>query len=147
MEVLLLKDVKGTGKKGQIVNVNDGFARNCLLRQGLATVANNANKAELKSQNEANKFHHDESYQKAKELKTKLDKLTIKVFVKTGDNGKMFGSVTSKEISDELTKLGYDIDKRKITLEDTIKALGAYFCQVKIFEDVIAKVKVVVDSL
>lgn len=144
MEVLLLADVKGAGKKGQIVNVSDGFAKNCLFRQNLAKVASNATKSEVKSQDEAKKFHHDEDYKKALALKEKLDKTVISISVKTGDNGKMFGSITNKEIAEELIKLGYDIDKRKIVI-DPIKSLGTYIAQVKLFEDIVAKLKIAIN--
>lgn len=143
MEVLLLADVKGTGKKGQIVKVSDGYGRNCLLKQGLAQIASNATKSEVKSKSEAKQFHHNQEHQEALELKAKLEKLQITMQVKTGENGKMFGSITNKEIADKLNEMGYNIDKRKI-IADTIKQLGGYNIQVKLFEDVVAKIKVIV---
>lgn len=146
MEVLLLADVKGTGKKGEIVKVSDGFAKNCLLKQGLAKVATNATKTEVQSQKVAQKFHHDEDYKKALAQKEQIEKVLVELKVKTSDNGKMFGSITTKEIADALNEKGYQVDKRKI-IADTIKSLGTYVVKVKLFEDVIAKVKVRIASL
>lgn len=146
MEVLLLADVKGTGKKGEIVKVSDGFAKNCLLKQGLAKVATNATKTEVQSQKVAQKFHHDEDYKKALAQKEQIEKVLVELKVKTSDNGKMFGSITTKEIADALNEKGYQVDKRKIIV-DTIKSLGTYVVKVKLFEDVIAKVKVKIASL
>lgn len=143
MEVILLADVKGTGKKGQIVKVSDGYGRNCLLKQGLAQIASNATKSEVKSKNEAKQFHHNQEQEEAIELKNKLEKLQIIIEVKTGENGKMFGSITNKEIADKLNYMGYDIDKRKIIAEP-IKQLGGYNVQIKLFENVVAKIKVIV---
>ena len=146
MEVLLLADVKGTGKKGEIVKVSDGFAKNCLLKQGLAKVASNATKSEVQSQKVAQKFHHDEDYKKAQGVKAELEKILVELKVKTSDNGKMFGSITNKEIAEALNEKGYEIDKRKI-IADPIKNVGTHNIKVKLFEDVIAKVKVKVSQL
>ena len=115
------------------------------MKQGLAKIASNATKSEVQSQKVAQKFHHDEDYKKALKQKEEIEKILVELKVKTSENGKMFGSITTKEIADALNEKGYAIDKRKI-VSDAIKNLGNYVVKVKLFEDVIAKVRVRVSS-
>ncbi len=136
MKVLLLQDVKAQGKKGEIIEVNDGYARNFLIKKGLAkeATANVVNETNQKNAAEAKK--RAEELAQAKEIANKLDKQTISITVKTGENGRLFGAVTGKEISDELAKLGYNIDKKKLVIKDTIKSIGVYGVEVKIYAGV-----------
>ena len=129
------------GKKDEIINANDGYARNFLLPKKLAVEANTSNLAKLKSKQDSNAFKKSEDKKEAEEIKEKLEKITLKV--KAGDNGKIFGGVNSKEISEQLqiqNKL--NVDKKKINLKETIKNLGMFTIEVKLFEGIIAKLKV-----
>lgn len=136
MKVLLLQDVKAQGKKGEIVEVNDGYARNFLIKKGLAkeATASVVNETNQKNAQEAKKKAAE--LQAAKDIAAKLDTKEIEVAIKTGENGKFFGSVTSKEIADALAAIGYDIDKKKIIIKDAIKAAGVYGVEVKIYPGV-----------
>ena len=133
MKVLLLQDVKAHGKKGEIVEVNDGYARNFLIKKNLAKEATAAviNETNQKNANEAKKKAAE--LQAAKEIAQKLDTKEVTVYIKTGENGKFFGSVTSKEIADALLEMGYEIDKKKIVIKDPIKAEGIFGVEVKIY--------------
>ncbi len=147
MKVILLNDVKGSGKKGEIVNVSDGYARNYLFKNGLAKEANSANLAQNKQQKESSAFHKSIEIAEAKELAKKLSTKTVTLSIKCGENGKIFGSVTSKEIADELIKQGIEIDKRKIVLESPIKNSGIYTITAKIYPEITAQFKVVVQAI
>ena len=138
MKVILLADVKGQGKKGQLVNVSDGYARNFLFPKNLAKEANAAAMQELNSKAEAAAFHYAEDKAAAQALAKKIEGSVVTVFAKAGANGKLFGSVTSKEIATELNRaLGINIDKKKLTVAD-IKNYGEYSASVKLFTDVTA---------
>lgn len=144
MKVILLEDVKGQGKKGAVVNVSDGYARNFLFPKNLAKEANAAAMAELNSKKEAAAFHYEEDKAAAKSMASKIEGTKVMVYAKAGQNGKLFGSVTSKEIATELNKLlGVNIDKKKLTVAD-IKNYGEYTATVKLFTDVTATFTVVV---
>lgn len=132
MKVVLLKDVKGSGKAGDIIEAKDGFAQNFLIKRGLAKPADAQAINENKSQKAAQEFHRQETLKANKELKDKLDGKEITVQVKSGANGKFFGSVTNKEVADKLFELGFDIDKKKITIPNGIKTAGVYKATVKI---------------
>ena len=136
MKVLLLQDVKAQGKKGEIVEVNDGYARNFLIKKGLTkeATASVVNETNQKNAQEAKKKAAE--LQATKDIAAKLDTKEIEVAIKTGENGKFFGSVTSKEIADALAAIGYDIDKKKIIIKDAIKAAGVYGVEVKIYPGV-----------
>lgn len=145
MKVILTKDVKSLGKKGDIVNVNDGYARNFILKtnKGVEATAKNLNDLKLKKAN-ADKIAQ-EQYEAAVELGKKVEAGKIEVSIKTGEGGKAFGSVSSKEIASEVkTQMDLDVDKKKIQLKDTIKALGTYEVPVRLHPKVTAKLKVVV---
>ncbi|WP_243387208.1 50S ribosomal protein L9 [Bacillus kexueae] len=143
MKVIFLKDVKGKGKKGEIKNVPDGYAQNFLFKQGLAVEANNANVKQLEAQKRKEQKEAAEELAQAKKLKETLEQLTVELKAKAGDGGRLFGSVTSKQIADELKK-SHDIkiDKRKIELPDAIRALGYTNVPVKLHSEVTATLKV-----
>lgn len=145
MKVILTEDVKSLGKKGDIVNVNDGYARNFILKtnKGIEENAKNLNDLKLKKAND-DKIAQ-EHYEAAVELGKKIEAGKIEVSIKTGEGGKAFGSVSSKEIAQEVkAQMNLEIDKKKVQLKDAIKALGTYEVPVKLHPKVTAKLKVVV---
>lgn len=148
MKVVLNQDVKGTGKKGQMVEVSDGYARNFLLRKNLAVEATqqNINNAEAKAK--AEKHRQEQLLQQAKEQAAKLEGQQVTLKVKTGETGKLFGAVTNKEIADVLQKqFGYELDKKKIVLAEPIKQAGSYQVELKPYANVSCKITVTVESL
>ncbi|MBO4962747.1 MAG: 50S ribosomal protein L9 [Clostridia bacterium] len=147
MKVILLQDVKGTGKKGDIVEVSDGFARNMLFKRKLAIEATSVEVNSLKIKKEAEEFHRQEEIKRIKAEAQKINGQQVVCKVRAGENGKVFGSVTSKEIADTLVSAGYDVDKRKIVLKDPIKAVGVYTVEIKFLPDTIAKVKIKVEAV
>lgn len=143
MKVILTQDVKGVGKKDQILEVNDGYARNFLIPKKLGVQASTANLALLKSKQDSRDFKRQEDKKEAEQIKEKLEKIRLDIKVKSGENGKIFGGVTSKEISYVLKdKYSINIDKKKIELKETIKTVGITTVDIKLFEGVIGKVKV-----
>lgn len=145
MKVILTADVKGTGKKGDIVDVADGYARNFLLKKGLATVATASNIHSTNQKKEAEAFHKAEEIKALKASAASLNGKSVSVKIKTGENGKLFGSVTSAHVADALKAQGFDIDKKKIKM-DSVKALGSYPAEVRFMENVFAKITVVVEG-
>ncbi len=139
MKVLLLQDVKGTGKKGEIVNVNDGYAKNFLIKKGVAKVADATAINDLNGKNEAKARQIELAKQAANATAAKLNGANITVSAKVGADGKMFGAVTSKEIAEELVRLGYDVDKKQILLDSSIKMTGSYQVEVKLYSGIFAK--------
>lgn len=146
MKVILLQDVKGTGKKDDIVEVSDGYARNCLFKKKLAVEATAAGVNAINGQKKAAEFHKAEEIRKWRETAASIKGKEVTCFVKCGENGKVFGSVTSKEIADKLRELGYEIDKKKIVIGDTLKTVGVYDAEIKFLPDVSAKIKVKVEA-
>ena len=146
MKVILLEDIRGSGKSGDVVNVSDGYARNMLIPRGLAVEATPQNVKQLEKKKEAiaKKFAEDKAA--ALEIKKKLEEITVEVKTKAGKDGKVFGSVTSKDIAEALQALGFDVDKKKIQLDSPIKAVGTTDVNVKLFTEVSGKVKVNVVS-
>ena len=142
MKVIFLKDVKGSGKKGEIAEVSDGYARNFLIKKGLAEEATAVKINSLNIKKGAEDFHRQEEIKALKEEAKKLNGTQITLKIKCGENGKVFGSVTAKEIADELSALGYTVDKKRVILKDPIKLLGVYAVDVKFLPEVIAKIKV-----
>lgn len=143
MKVILNEDIKGKGKKGDIITVNDGYGRNYLLPRGLATEATPQNLNAAKIANEAKAHKKAVEKQEAEALAKKLSGMSVNVHVKCGENGKLFGSVTAQEIADALQKEhGVSIDKKKIVLADHIKECGEYTVAVKVYAEVQAKLKV-----
>ena len=148
MKIILSEDVKKLGKKGDVVEVSDGYARNFLIKKGLGKEASAGNLSELKdSQAKAARIAGEE-LDEAKAEAVKLSDVTLHIPVKVGGNGKLFGAVSSKEIAEELKKqTGMVVDKKKLKLEDTIKTVGFYPIPVKLHRDVTATLKVIVEEM
>ncbi len=143
MKVIFLKDVKGKGKKGEVKNVADGYAQNFLIKQGLAVEASQANISTLNAKKKKEEKLAAEELAEAKKLKEKMDKITIEFTTKAGEGGRLFGSITSKQIADELQKVNdIKIDKRKIELPDAIRSLGYTKVPVKLHTEVTATLNV-----
>lgn len=148
MKVILQADVKGTGKKGQVYEVADGYARNFLFPKKLAVEATTGNMQDISHKKAVEDRRKIKEKEDATVLGNKLNALQIEVKTKTGEGGRLFGSVTSKEIAEVLKKQhGFEVDKRKLELKEPIKALGSYEVPVKIHPDVTAKLKVHVSAL
>ncbi len=140
MKVVLLCDIKGQGKKDQIVNVSDGYARNFLFPQKKAIPADSKATSELKSKEEAKQFRINEDRKSAMALAEKIKACEVDIIMGHGQDGRLYGSVTAKDIAQELEKLiGCDIDKRKILLKESIKAYGNYEVEIKLLTDITAK--------
>jgi large subunit ribosomal protein L9 len=145
MKVILLCDVKGQGKKDQIVDVSDGYARNFLLPQKKAVIADAKTTGELKSKEEAKQFKIEEDRKAAKALADKIKGIKIDIQMGHGADGRLYGAVTAKDIAEALSKkIGMDVDKRKITLKENIKAYGNYSVDIKILADIGATFEVLV---
>ncbi|WP_026568070.1 50S ribosomal protein L9 [Bacillus sp. UNC41MFS5] len=148
MKVIFLKDVKGKGKKGEVKNVADGYAHNFLLKQGLAKEANNANISTLDAQKKKEAKQAEEELAEAQKLKEVLDQITVQLTAKAGEGGRLFGSITTKQIAEELQKKhGIKIDKRKMELADAIRTLGHTKVPVKLHHDVVATLTVSVTEV
>ncbi len=147
MKVILLQDIKGTGKKGDIINASDGHARNYLIPKGLGVEANAGNLNAKQNKDRKEEEEKQAILDEAKELKAKIDELELKIEAKLGSNGKLFGTITNKEIHDELKKqFGIDIDKKKITLKNPIKAIGTFDVVIKLHQKVSAELTVKVNE-
>ncbi len=147
MKVILLKDVKGIGKKGDLVNAKDGHARNYLLPRNLAVEATTQNMNQWKREKKEEQAQQEQEYKEALDLKKELESLTLGFTSKAGENGKLFGSITSKDISEKLKKdHKINIDKRKIEMEDNIKDLGTTVVTVRVYPKVVAELKVKVEE-
>ena len=140
MKVILLQDVQGTGKKGEIKEVKDGYARNCLIKKGLAQEATNANLNLLQGQKDSAQHKLDVEIANAKDIASKLDGKTVVVTAKAGQNDRLFGTVTSKEVSACIKKsLGLDVDKKKINIAMKIEGFGDFSAEARLYAGVIAK--------
>jgi large subunit ribosomal protein L9 len=145
MKVILLEDVKNVGKKGSIINAKDGYAKNFLFPKNLAIEATPTNLKNLENAKKQQEAKEKELLDEAKKLEEELMKITVVIKTKAGENGKLFGAVTTKEISELIEKEhGFAIDKKKYELEDPIKSVGEYFVKIKLHSQVNAKVKVIV---
>jgi len=143
MKVILTADVKGSGKKGQLVNVSDGYARNFLLPRGLATEATSGALTELKNKQQAQQFHLDETIADAKQKAQELNGKRVHVSAKAGSGGRLFGSVTTKEIAEAIHQtLGCEVDRRKIILPHDIKHYGEYELEIKLFQGILTKMMI-----
>ena len=148
MKVILNQDVKGQGKKGDLIEVSDGYARNFLLPKNLAKPATKENINVMKGQQESREYRQQKELEEAQEIATKISEISVVLKAKAGDNGKLFGSITSKDVSEALTSQHHiKIDKKKFVLPDGIKALGVTNVEIKIYPGVVAKLKVEVGSL
>ncbi len=145
MKVILLCDVKGQGKKDQIINVSDGYARNFLFPQKKAIPADAKAENELRGKEEAKQYKIAEDKKAAVELAEKIKDKEVKIKMGHGQDGRLYGSVTAKDIAEELSKLiGVTLDKRKINLKDSIKAYGKYTVEIKVHPEVVATFSVLV---
>ncbi|HOB19388.1 MAG TPA: 50S ribosomal protein L9 [Candidatus Atribacteria bacterium] len=143
MKVILLKDVKGQGKAGEVKNVSDGYARNFLIPNKLAVEATDKNLSELKARQASEEHRRQQELAEARALAEKISNVEVIIKAKCGDNGKLFGSVTNKEIADALkAQHALDVDKKKIVLPDPIRNLGDFTLDVKVYPEVTAKLRV-----
>lgn len=143
MKVILKSDIKGVGKKDEVINATDGYARNFLFPKKLAVEANAENMSKLKAKQDSNAFKKSQEKQEAEKVANQLSKILLKIKVKSGANGKIFGGVSSKEIAENLEKqYQIKVDKKKIELKDTIKNLGNFTIDIKLFEGVVGKIKI-----
>jgi large subunit ribosomal protein L9 len=146
MKVVLLKDLKGKGKKGDIIEASDGYALNFLIPQGVAKAGTSTNLNEANQAKKAQEYHNEQARQLALKQKVEIEKLTLTLKVKCGSNGKVFGSVTNKEVAEELAKKhNISIDRKKIEVA-TIKTTGIFDIKIKLFPEITAKVKLQVES-
>ncbi len=143
MKVILNADIKGVGKKNEIINASDGYARNYLFPKNLAVPADNQNMNILNAKKASEKHKKDLECEEAKRTQEKMKKIVLKITTKAGENGKTFGSITSKEIAENLEKqFKIKVDKKKIVMPEQIKTLGTYIVDVKLFEGVVGKLTV-----
>lgn len=147
MKVILLADVKGAGKKGDIVTVSDGFAHNFLIKNKKAVVADNSAINESLQAKKAEVFHYEQELQNAKNLAKQLENITVTVKIRGGENGKVFGSVTSQEVANELNAMGYEVTKKQIIIKEPIKFKGRYAIDAKLFSGITAKISLVVETI
>ena len=147
MKVIFIKDLKGQGKTGEEKNISDGYAKNFLIPKGYAIEATASNLNDFKGKKESEKFRKQQEIAEAETLKEKIEKISLEICVKTGNNGKLFGSITNKEISDKLkSDFGLSIDKKKIVLSDTIKTTGKYNIDIKLYQGISANLSVEVSG-
>ena len=142
MKVILKADVKGSGKKGDVIEVSDGYARNFLLKKGLAEPATASGINEISQRKTADAFHKAENEKALKALAKDLNGKEVTVSIRAGENGKVFGSVTTLQVASALEALGYEVDKKKIAFKENIKTLGAFEAEVRLMEGVTAKIVV-----
>ena len=143
MKVILLKDIKGTGKKGDIKEVSDGYARNFLFPKKLAVQAGNTEIKELNEKQKSQEIKQQREYEAAVELGKKMEEMNVTIYSKAGDGGRLFGSITSKDIAAQINKEhGIEVDKRKVILDEPIRTLGSSFVEIKIHQKVVTKMRV-----
>ncbi len=143
MKVILLEDIKGVGKKDQVINASDGYARNFLFPKKLAVEANAENMSKLKAKQDSHQYKKSVEKEEAQRVAERLKGILLKISVKAGENGKIFGSITSKEIADNLKEqYKIEVDKKKIDLKEPIKTIGSFSISVKLYEGVIGTLKV-----
>lgn len=148
MKVVLNDNIKGLGKKMDVVNVSEGYARNYLFPKKLAKVADNKSVSEATTKKEAIKFKQDTERAEAIKIKEKIEETVLVFRVKAAEGGKLFGSITSKEISDELKKISnISVDKKKISLENQVKTIGQYVAKIKLYEGISASLKIKVEEI
>ncbi len=147
MKVILKQDIKGVGKKDQVINASDGYARNFLFPKNMAVEANAENMSKLKAKQDSNAYKKEQEKEEAQKIADKLSKILLKIEVKSGANGKIFGGVSSKEIAENLdSQYKIKVDKKKIELKETIKNLGTFSVNIKLYEGVIGNLKIDVIS-
>lgn len=146
MKVIFLKDVKGQGKKGEIKELSEGYVRNFLLPKGLVAAASDGNVKQLEHQKLSESKRKEKEKADAQALAAKLGETVVTIRTKAGEGGKLFGSITSKQIAEELEKLGIRLDKRKIEMSDAIRSLGTTIVKIKLYPEVTAELKVQVSE-
>lgn len=147
MKVILLKDVKKQGKKDDVINVSDGYAQNFLIKNGLAIKYTDGSSERLKKEIDTRNKNEEEKIKECEEIKKKIESITFTFKVKTGKEGKMFGSISTKQIADELNKKGFNIDKKKIKSDITIDSLGVHNVEVELHKKVIVTLKIEVKEV
>ncbi len=146
MKVIFVKDLKGQGKKGQIKEVKDGYAMNYLIKNKFAVMYTETSNKRLESEKKERKEKEAQDIKEANELKNKLSKVKVSFKVKTGEKDRVFGSISSKQIKEELDKLGYSIDKKKIKVDEPITTLGHHFVNIELHKEVIAKLEIILEK-
>ena len=146
MKVILKADVKGSGKKGDVIEVSDGYGKNFLIKKGLAELATASGINEINQKKAAAEYHKAEEIKATKALAASLDGKTVTVKIKVGENGRVFGSVTSQHVAQALFDMGFDIDKKKIKME-ALKAVGSVKAEIRLMENITAKITVCVEAL
>lgn len=146
MKVILIQDVKGQGKKGEVKEVNEGYARNFLIKKGLAEAATASKLNDLTQKKSAADFHKAEEMKALRALAAEVKDKNFTVKIKAGQNGKVFGSVTGLNVAEALAAAGYNVDKKKIMLDQPIKVLGEYEVELKLAEGIATKIKVTVEG-
>lgn len=148
MKLILLADIKGVGKKDDVINASDGYARNFLLPRKLAVLADSGNMSKLNDKKASQAHKKELELNEAKQIAEKINKIELQIKVKAGENGKIFGGVTNKEISEELKKAyNIEIDKKKILLKENIKNLGKFNIDIRLAEGIVAKLTVMIEAL
>ncbi len=147
MKIILLQDVKGQGKKDELIDVNEGYARNFLIKKGLAEAATPTKINELNQKKAAQAYHKQEEIKAMKALAAEIKGKEFTVNIKVGKEGKVFGSVTAADISQSIKDAGYDVDKKKIVLSAGLKMVGDYDVELKLMEGVTSKIRVLVRGL
>lgn len=142
MKVIFLKDVKGQGKKNEVKEVSDGYATNYLIKNGYAVKYTKSSGDRLDKTLENDRINEENNVKEANEIKKKLEKEKITFEVKTGNDGKVFGSISSKQICEKLSSIGYDIDKKKIMINDSLSVLGTNYVNIELYKKVVAKLRV-----
>lgn len=143
MKVILLEDIKNVGKKDEIINASDGYARNFLFPKKLAVEANAENMSKLKAKQDSTQYKKAVEKEEAQKNAEKLKEILLKISVKAGENGKIFGSITSKEIADNLKQqYKIEVDKKKIDLKEPIKTVGSFSVAIKLYEGVVGTLKI-----
>lgn len=147
MKVILKTDVKGSGKKGDVLEVSDGYAKNFLLKKGLAEIATAGSINEINQKRTADAYHKAENIKAMQELGAKLNGTEVTVKIRAGENGRLFGALTTAQIATALSELGYEIDKKRISMKEPMRSLGIAEAEIRLMEGVIAKIKVNVVAL
>lgn len=146
MKVILKADVKGTGKKGDVIEVSEGYAKNFLLKKKLAEIATESGINEINQRKAADAFHRAEEIKAMQRLAGELNGKTVHLSIKTGENGKVFGSITSAQVASVLMTMGFDVDKKKIQIDGNIKAVGLYEAKIRLMENIESKITISVEE-
>ncbi len=146
MKIILLQDVKGQGKKGEVKDVNEGYARNFLIKKGLAEVATANKLNEISQKKSAADFHKAEEIKATQQLAGNINGKLFVVKIKAGQGGKVFGSVTAADVAEAMQRDGFEVDKKKVVLTQPIKTVGVFDVDLKLMEGIGAKIKVSVES-